>query len=179
MYLTSSNDYLTKSNRLQPQSGHHDPAAQQRARRAAKLPEQSGLGTADVRRIAAEPLVMVSCDQQSLVRQRPRNHPREKLETVAQPGIGVGRAGVAEDSGARTAADRDALDDLRGFVDPAWVQHGAGMQEHQPRRAGLPRAGRQCRRMRSLKRQVAAPPDIGDAFDNAGAAPVDQQPLTP
>src|SRR6202011_4955961 len=51
--------------------GHHDPAAQQRARGAAELPEQSGLGAAGVRRIASEPVVMVPCDQQSLVGGRP------------------------------------------------------------------------------------------------------------
>ena len=46
-------------------------AAQQGARGAAELPQQPGFGTAGVRRMAAEPLVMVARDQQSLVRRGP------------------------------------------------------------------------------------------------------------
>jgi hypothetical protein len=52
------------------------------------------------------------------------------------------------------------------------------MQEHQPWRAGLAGAGRQCCRTRSLERQKAASRDIGDPFDHAGSGPIDQQHLT-
>jgi hypothetical protein len=51
------------------------------------------------------------------------------------------------------------------------------MQEHQPMRTRLPGAGRQRRRVRSLKGQEAAARDIGDALDHPGAGAVDQQHL--
>ena len=46
-----------------PRLGHDDPAAQQRARRAAELPEQPGLGAVGIRGIAPEPVVMIARDQ--------------------------------------------------------------------------------------------------------------------
>ena len=89
-------------------SRHDDPAAQQRARGAAELPQQSGLGAAGIRRIAAEPLVVVACDQQSLIGRRTRDHSRNEFEAVTEAAFGIGRAGIAEDAGARPAAAGDA-----------------------------------------------------------------------
>src|SRR5579871_1411990 len=130
-YLPLSNNYLTLASILIG-SDHHDTAAQQRAGGAAELPQQPCLGTAGIGRIAAEPLIMVAGDQETLVRARPHHAASKRLEAVAKTVIGVGRAGVAEHAGARAAARGHALDELRGLLDPAGVEHGARAQEHQP-----------------------------------------------
>ena len=51
------------------------------------------------------------------------------------------------------------------------------MQEHQPGRARLARAGRERRGARSLEGQEAAAGHIGHPLDHAGAGTVDQQHL--
>ena len=64
------------------------------------MPQKPGFGTPGIA-VAAEPVVMVIArDQEPLFGERPRNGARNELEAVAQAGIGVGRAGVAEDPGA-------------------------------------------------------------------------------
>src|SRR5215212_2408994 len=99
-------------------SRHDDPAAQQGARGAAKLTEQLGLGSASIWRVAAEPLVMVARDQQSLVGRGSGNEPRDEFQGLTQARLGIGRSRVAKDAGAGTAGARDALDELRRLLDP-------------------------------------------------------------
>ena len=65
--------------------------------------------------------------------------------------------------------------ELGGFLDPSGIEHRTGSQEHQPGRAGLFRAGRQCRGPHSLKAEETAAGDVGDAFDDAIVAAVHQQ----
>jgi len=109
---------------------HHDnPAAQQRARGAAELSQQPRLGAAGVRRIAAEPLVMVARDQEPLVGQRSRDQAGDEFEAIGEPDIGIGRAGVANTPARWRPLLATPLDELRGLLDPAMVEHGAGMQE--------------------------------------------------
>jgi hypothetical protein len=67
------------------------------------------------------------------------------------------------------------VDELCGLVDPAGIEHGAGVQKHQPRRSRLPGAGRQRRSARPGKRKETASGDIGDALDHAAAGAVHQQ----
>src|SRR6185437_98137 len=169
-YLISSSDYLTKSSSLQEshwtrKSGDNDSAAQQRARGAPEPPQQPCLGAADIRRVAAEPLVMVARDQQALFGGGAGDHPRQEFQAVAQPGVGIGRAGVAKNPGAGPVARRDPLDELRGLLDPAAVEHGTGVQEHQPRPAGLAGAGGERRGARALEGEEAAAGDVGDPRD--------------
>src|SRR5438270_5826824 len=158
-------------------SGDHDPAAQHGAGGAAELAQQSRLGTAGIGGVAAEPLIMIARNQQALFCRGTRDQAAEKFEAVPEPRIGVGRSGVAKDTGARASAARDALDELAGFFDPAGIEHRAGMQEHQPWAAGLARAGRHRSAARSFERQESASRDIGHAFDDVGVGPVDQQHL--
>jgi hypothetical protein len=107
--------------------------------------------TTMIRLRSVVPVVVVARDQQSLVRRRPGEHAGDEFEAVAKAGVGIGRVGVAEDAGAGPAAVGDALDELRGLFDPARVEHGAGMQEHQPGRARGPRARRHRRGAGALK----------------------------
>src|ERR1700754_682506 len=68
-YLPLSNNYLTLASiysaPVPGASDHHDPAAQQRARGTAELAQHPLLRPAGVRRIAAEPVVMVAGDQEA------------------------------------------------------------------------------------------------------------------
>src|SRR6185312_16784679 len=90
----------------------HDPAAQLGTRRTAELAQQPRLGTARIRPVAAKPLIMIARDQQPLFRRRPGNHAGDEFETVAQPRVGIGRAGIAKDAGARPVAVRYVLNEL-------------------------------------------------------------------
>jgi len=101
-------------------------------RKYAELAQQPGFGPRCIRAVAAEPLVMVTGDQEALFCRRARHHAHDRLEAVAQPPFRIGRAGIAEDGGAGPAAVAHGIDELGGFLDPAGIEHGAGMQEHQP-----------------------------------------------
>ena len=120
---------------------------------------------------------MVARDHEALVGAWARNQPGQRLDVVAQPHVGVGRAGVAEDARPCRAADRHALDELGGLLDPAGVEHRACAQEHQPGGARLPGAGGKCCGMRAFEGQETAAGDVGDALDHAIAGAVDQQHL--
>ena len=88
--------------------------------------------------MAAEPLVMVAGNQQTLIGRRAGDHPRNRSRN-RRAGVrrhrASGRSGTCRRAAGRR---RDALDELRGLVDPAMIQHCAGMQEHQPGRTRLP-----------------------------------------
>ena len=74
-------------------SHHDDPAAQQRPGRTAEPSEQLGLGTMGLRRIAPDPVVMITRDQKPLVAERANQLARNGAQKVAEVGIGVRRAG--------------------------------------------------------------------------------------
>ena len=121
-------------------------------------------------RVAAEPVVMIARDQQALFRRGPGDHAGDEFEAIAQPRIGIGRAGIAEDPGARPAAARDALDELRGLLDPAASRaprrHAgtsarasapAGRRPPAPRRA-FPRSARKRQPATSATRSITPLP---------------------
>ena len=139
---------------------HHDPAAQHDRGSAAELPQQPGLGAAGVRPVAAEPVVMVArairrpCSAEGPAIMRATN-----LRPSRRPGIGIGRAGVAEDPGARAGrwSIRRWMNCDVSSIQPG-IEHRAGMQEHQPGRARLAGAGgerRGARPSNGRKRQPA------------------------
>src|SRR5882672_8737246 len=89
-YLPLSNNYLTLASILAV-SHHDDAAAQHRARGAAELPEQPRLGAAGIGGIAAEPLIMVTSDQEALIRAWSHHTSSKRLEAVAKTVVGIGR----------------------------------------------------------------------------------------
>ncbi len=119
---------------------------------------------------------MIARDQKPLIAEGADQLARHGPQDVAEAGIGVRRAGIAEHGRAIPAAGRDGLDELGGLLDPAGVQHRAGREEHQPGRTGLERAGGQRFALRrSLAADEAAAGDVGNALDDAVACAVDQQ----
>src|ERR1700754_5164132 len=97
---------------LAPASGHHDPAAQHGAGGAAELAQQARLGAAGIGPVAAQAVVVVAGDQKALFGGRPCDHPGKEPEAVAEARFGIGRAGIAKDARAGTAAVGDAIDEL-------------------------------------------------------------------
>src|ERR1700679_3228230 len=98
-YLLLSNNYLTLASISGAPSRHDDPAMQQGQRGSAEPAEQPCFG-ARCGGMAAEPLVMVARDQQTLVGERACHYSRDGPQAVAKGAIGIRRARVAEHAGA-------------------------------------------------------------------------------
>src|SRR5215472_8875327 len=115
---------------------------------------------------------MVECDQQPLIGKGARDQSSEESQAITQARFRIGRACVAKNGGARAAAFGNALDELHGLVDPAWIEYRARMQEHQPGRTCLTCTCRHCFRTRSIAGDKAASGDISDPLDHVASAAI-------